>query len=151
MTGVSGSGSVGGDRYRRPMTDTPIVAAEQVTAEGTASRMAAVMHRTATVNGEVLFERRYDDTDVVYRSLTMTAGHHEALGSPDRLTVTVEPGDRLNEPAPEGETHEQQIDRLATFIMRHVPGEPSQSEGAVDTAIRLLSATVATETGGITT
>lgn len=35
---------------------------------------------------------------------------------------------------------EQQIDKLATFIMENVPGEPSESEGAVDTAIRLLSA-----------
>jgi hypothetical protein len=31
-----------------------------------------------------------------------------------------------------------QIDRLAKYIMEHVPGEPSCSEGAVDTAIRLL-------------
>lgn len=36
------------------------------------------------------------------------------------------------------ETAEQQIDRLATFIMDEVPGEPSQSQGAVDTAIRLI-------------
>lgn len=34
---------------------------------------------------------------------------------------------------------DQQIDRLATFIMAHVPGEPSQSQGAIDTAIRLLT------------
>lgn len=33
---------------------------------------------------------------------------------------------------------ENQIDRLAEFIMLHVPGEPSRSEGAVDTAVRLL-------------
>lgn len=38
------------------------------------------------------------------------------------------------------ETAEQQINRLADFIMLHVPGEPSQNEGAVDTAIRLLAA-----------
>lgn len=31
-----------------------------------------------------------------------------------------------------------QIDKLASFIMDEVPGEPSQNEGAVDTAIRLL-------------
>ena len=31
-----------------------------------------------------------------------------------------------------------QIGRLADFIMREIPGEPSQSQGAVDTAIRLL-------------
>lgn len=32
----------------------------------------------------------------------------------------------------------EQIDELARFIMAEIPGEPSQSEGAVDTAIRLL-------------
>ncbi len=31
-----------------------------------------------------------------------------------------------------------QVDRLAKFIMAEVPGEPSESEGAVDCAIRLL-------------
>ena len=31
-----------------------------------------------------------------------------------------------------------QIDRLAGFIMEAFPGEPSQDEGAVDCAIRLL-------------
>jgi len=31
-----------------------------------------------------------------------------------------------------------QIDRLANFIMTEVPGEPSQSEGAGDTAIRVI-------------
>jgi hypothetical protein len=36
------------------------------------------------------------------------------------------------------ETAEEQIDRLAKFIMGEVPGEPSESEGAVDCAIRLL-------------
>jgi hypothetical protein len=36
------------------------------------------------------------------------------------------------------ETCEEQIGRLATFIMNEIPGEPSRSEGAVDCAIRLL-------------
>ena len=36
------------------------------------------------------------------------------------------------------ETAQEQIDRLARFIMEKVHGEPSQSQGAVDTAIRLL-------------
>lgn len=31
-----------------------------------------------------------------------------------------------------------QIDRLATVILSEIPGEPSQNQGAVDTAIRLL-------------
>ena len=32
----------------------------------------------------------------------------------------------------------KQINKLANFIMKEIPGETSQSEGAVDTAIRLL-------------
>ena len=35
-------------------------------------------------------------------------------------------------------TPEKQINRLAAFIIKHVPGEPSRNESAVDTAIRLL-------------
>lgn len=33
---------------------------------------------------------------------------------------------------------DSQIQRLANFIMAEIPGEPSQNEGAIDTAIRLL-------------
>ena len=36
------------------------------------------------------------------------------------------------------ETLESQVKRLADVIMAEIPGEPSRSEGAVDTAIRLL-------------
>jgi len=36
------------------------------------------------------------------------------------------------------ETADEQIDRLARFIMEEVPGEPSQDQSAVDTAIRLI-------------
>ncbi len=36
------------------------------------------------------------------------------------------------------ESRESQLDRLAAFIIEGVPGEPSENEGAVDTAIRLL-------------
>lgn len=36
------------------------------------------------------------------------------------------------------ESPKKQIERLANFIMEEVPGEPSQSEGAVDTAIRWM-------------
>lgn len=35
-------------------------------------------------------------------------------------------------------TSYKQVSRLANFIMRRIEGEPSKSEGAVDTAIRLL-------------
>jgi len=36
------------------------------------------------------------------------------------------------------ESLRSQIDRLANFIMKEVPGEPSQSQGSVDTAIRII-------------
>ena len=32
---------------------------------------------------------------------------------------------------------QEEIDRLSEFIMGEVPGEPSQSEGAIDTIIRV--------------
>ena len=37
-------------------------------------------------------------------------------------------------------TSAEQIDRLAKFIMAEVEGEPSRSEGAVETAIRIIKA-----------
>ncbi len=39
------------------------------------------------------------------------------------------------------ETPTEQIDKLAKFIMAEVPGEPSESEGAVDCAIRIMTYT----------
>ena len=38
----------------------------------------------------------------------------------------------------ENETAEAQIDRLAKFILEEVESEPSENEGAVDTAIRVI-------------
>ena len=38
----------------------------------------------------------------------------------------------------DGEKLQEQIDRLANYILANVEGEPSQSEGAVDCAIRVL-------------
>lgn len=45
-----------------------------------------------------------------------------------------------NKPIPEHacESLESQINRLANFIMAEIDGEPSKSEGAVDTAIRWM-------------
>lgn len=39
---------------------------------------------------------------------------------------------------PDLEELERQIDRLANFIMHKIEGEPSESQGAVDTAIRIM-------------
>lgn len=36
------------------------------------------------------------------------------------------------------ETLQSQVKRLAEFIMAEVPGEPSQNEGAIDCAIRII-------------
>ena len=36
------------------------------------------------------------------------------------------------------ETLKSQIDRLANFILSEIPEEPSQNEGAIDTAIRIM-------------
>jgi len=38
-----------------------------------------------------------------------------------------------------------QVKRLANFIMARVPGEPSKSQGAIDTAIRIIEAGLAPE------
>lgn len=38
-----------------------------------------------------------------------------------------------------------QIDELAYFIIHEVPGEPSQSQGAVETAIRIMRAALASK------
>lgn len=38
----------------------------------------------------------------------------------------------------DNEPLELQVERLAQFILDNIPGEPSQNEGAIDVAIRLL-------------
>ena len=65
------------------------------------------------------------------------------LYSPDIFSAIYEPADidAGDSPEPEREARpslSSQIDKLASFIMKNIPGEPCQSEGAVDTAIRLL-------------
>ena len=44
----------------------------------------------------------------------------------------------MNDQPPTHESLESQVSRLARFIMDEIPGEPSQSDGAVDTAIRIM-------------
>lgn len=36
------------------------------------------------------------------------------------------------------ENAQRQIKRLADFILKEVPGEPSKNQGAIDTAIRVI-------------
>jgi hypothetical protein len=59
----------------------------------------------------------------------------------DRHELAVFHTPMTDKPTPETlDPCEDQITRLAAFIMAHVPGEPSRSEGAVDCAIRIMSA-----------
>lgn len=66
----------------------------------------------------------------------LSEGHHE----PDCRFADAPVEEPLAHEAPAGETARAQIARLADWIMENVDGEPSQSQGAVDTAIRLLDA-----------
>lgn len=58
-----------------------------------------------------------------------------------------QPGQQVERQAGENPdcSAKQELDRLADFILEHVPGEPSRNEGAVDCAIRILRRTLAVE------
>lgn len=45
----------------------------------------------------------------------------------------------LHKAEAENATLKAQVNQLATFIMENIEGEPSQSEGAIDTAIRIMA------------
>lgn len=55
-----------------------------------------------------------------------------------RAEATVAELQECTELCAEARSGEAQLDKLATYIMDEMPGEPSQSQGAGDTAIRLL-------------
>ena len=60
------------------------------------------------------------------------AEYREAIAKvQDRVTVMVAREREM-------EVAQEQIDKLAVFILTEVEGEPSENEGAVDTAIRLI-------------
>lgn len=70
-------------------------------------------------------------------------GHVQVLKSRARYPDEVEITDQRSGLGDHAEAQQarhlgEQIDRLAQFIVDEIPGEPSRSEGAVDTAIRLL-------------
>lgn len=49
------------------------------------------------ISPTVTFEARNDDEDEVYRGIRLSRADWDALGSPTKITVTVVPGDILNE------------------------------------------------------
>jgi chromosome segregation ATPase len=67
--------------------------------------------------------------DLLARSMKM----REAIGK--RVNEIVEQGEKVED---EVASLREQVQRLADFIMMQVPGEPSKSQGAVDTAIRVI-------------
>lgn len=79
----------------------------------------------------------------------LTVGEMTAIRGAIAGMVTPTPDAKLGavfgyvEPESAPSAAEDQIDELAAFIIAEIPGEPSQNEGAVATAIRLLRATVA--------
>jgi hypothetical protein len=88
-------------------------------------------------------------TDAILSGLALLDAAEPAQPDTDYWRKITEKADARNKkPAPpmsepkekimDNETLESQVDRLANFIMAEVPGEPSQSEGAIDTAIRII-------------
>ena len=71
------------------------------------------------------------------------AEYYEYLGY---AVVPVNDLQNLLVPNQEEVSSSRQIDKLANFIMDEVEGEPSQSQGAVDTAIRIIKSYQSQET-----
>lgn len=84
---------------------------------------------------------RYAVVNVLYEEATGGASEGAIIRTADRIVAEVERLQR--EAAGDGGDLESQVDRLAKFIMAEIPGEPSESEGAVDTAIRWMRARLA--------
>lgn len=82
---------------------------------------------------EVLDEGEREEVYVMWTGLSGDARKHIL-----RLLEDERLHEELIEVKKERDSFAAQIEQLANFIMHEVPGEPSQSEGAVDAAIRLL-------------
>lgn len=68
----------------------------------TLSKMQAVMHRTSFQRdlvdrrSAVVFEAREDDLGTIEKEVSIELSAWQDMGEPDTITVTIEPGDRLN-------------------------------------------------------
>lgn len=88
------------------------------------------------VNIKKLFERfpdRFDESQAINRNVgaervVLERSLSQRVGNVEHVETHRIYGDPLD----------SQVDRLAAFILENFPGEPSQNEGAIDTAIRLL-------------
>lgn len=69
-------------------------------------------------------------------SLAMSQEKADALDA--LLARALVAGQGVVQESEAGESLRSQVDRLAAYILSDVPGEPSQSQGAIDTAIRVM-------------
>lgn len=64
------------------------------------TKTQAVLTRLDSQNQDaertVTFVSAYDDTGVIYRTLILKFDEWKDLGSPEQITVCIEPGDQLN-------------------------------------------------------
>lgn len=63
------------------------------------TKSSVVMRRLNTIDNITQFIYEFDDTKQIQRTVLLTTQDWEELGSPEELTVTIAPGDKLNEPA----------------------------------------------------
>jgi hypothetical protein len=93
----------------------------------------------ATFIAVTRFSKPAPDDDIIDLGALFRNTAHSLFA--ERTLETDDPKPTWDPGAPQvGEEPHSQIERLSEFIMAEVPGEPSQSEGAVDTAIRWMRA-----------
>jgi hypothetical protein len=61
------------------------------------SQSRSVLHAVVREGEDITFARMLDEPDEAQRTVCLDADTWRDLGSPDVITVTIEPGDRLNE------------------------------------------------------
>ena len=59
-------------------------------------KQQVILHHVVTNDRKAMFSEHLDEPGV-QRRFSLAAGDWTALGGPEVITVTVEPGDRLNE------------------------------------------------------
>lgn len=63
----------------------------------TLSKTTTVMHHELDVGAHVKLVSRDDDTGGIHRAALMTRADWQDMGEPETITVTIEPGDLLND------------------------------------------------------
>jgi hypothetical protein len=89
---------------RLKVATTPIVSKDTIDMDGRLTKSEVLLHLSAPTGESAVFSNipaeDTDPNDVDPRGFATVIMHHEAwedMGEPNRITVTVEPGDHLNE------------------------------------------------------